>query len=387
MRIGILTLTDNTNGYNYGATFQCLALQRTLERLNNEVLVFNFKSDDNGNFCYKTINYLSAVTNIREFIGVCGDLFGRLKRIRGIQEDGRNLLAPSFDKIINHKLNMTRQVSENNIAEIANELDAVVVGSDQVWWTFAKQRLVYLMDWVPEFTGIRISYAACSARKGVPRINKVKIAECINKMDAVSVRDAQTRKMVKNASGVNAKIVLDPTFLYDFKEEMEAVEITGSYILAYILGSEIKGGFKETLCKIRSKYGSLKLVVVAVPGLGKAIYEHADILLKECSPGQWLTLFSRATFVLTDSFHGVCFCLKYKRNFIAYYRSVWRASRLLDLKNRFGLNRNIVSSLKEAVQNRCFENELDYKDIDIFIEKEREISEEFLRKALTNRMV
>ena len=243
------------------------------------------------------------------------------------------------------------------------------------------------MDWVPEFTGIRISYAACSARKGVPRINKVKIAECINKMDAVSVRDAQTRKMVKNASGVNAKIVLDPTFLYDFKEEMEAVEITGSYILAYILGSEIKGGFKETLCKIRSKYGSLKLVVVAVPGLGKAIYEHADILLKECSPGQWLTLFSRATFVLTDSFHGVCFCLKYKRNFIAYYRSVWRASRLLDLKNRFGLNRNIVSSLKEAVQNRCFENELDYKDIDIFIEKEREISEEFLRKALTNRMV
>lgn len=44
MRIGILTLTDNTNGYNYGATFQCLALQRTLERLNNEVLVFNFKS-------------------------------------------------------------------------------------------------------------------------------------------------------------------------------------------------------------------------------------------------------------------------------------------------------------------------------------------------------
>ena len=314
-------------------------------------------------------------------------MFGRLKRIRGIQEDGRNLLAPSFDKIINHKLNMTRQVSENNIAEIANELDAVVVGSDQVWSTFAKQRLVYLMDWVPEFTGIRISYAACSARKGVPRINKVKIAECINKMDAVSVRDAQTRKMVKNASGVNAKIVLDPTFLYDFKEEMEAVEITGSYILAYILGSEIKGGFKETLCKIRSKYGSLKLVVVAVPGLGKAIYEHADILLKECSPGQWLTLFSRATFVLTDSFHGVCFCLKYKRNFIAYYRSVWRASRLLDLKNRFGLNRNIVSSLKEAVQNRCFENELDYKDIDIFIEKEREISEEFLRKALTNRMV
>ena len=64
MRIGILTLTDNTNGYNYGATFQCLALQRTLERLNNEVLVFNFKSDDNGNFCYKTINYLKNNSKI-----------------------------------------------------------------------------------------------------------------------------------------------------------------------------------------------------------------------------------------------------------------------------------------------------------------------------------
>ena len=72
---------------------------------------------------------------------------------------------------------MTRQVSENNIAEIANELDAVVVGSDQVWSTFAKQRLVYLMDWVPEFTRIMISYESCSARNELPRINKVKIAE------------------------------------------------------------------------------------------------------------------------------------------------------------------------------------------------------------------
>ena len=74
MRIGILTLTDNTNGYNYGATFQCLALQRTLERLNNEVLVFNFKSDDNGNFCYKTINYLMALLileNSLEYVVIC----------------------------------------------------------------------------------------------------------------------------------------------------------------------------------------------------------------------------------------------------------------------------------------------------------------------------
>ena len=120
MRIGILTLTDNTNGYNYGATLQCLALKRVLEKLDNEVLVFDFKSEDNGNFCYKTINYLSAVTDIREFIGVCGDLLGRVRRKHVIQEEDRNLLAPSFDRIINQKLNMTRQVSENNIAEIAN---------------------------------------------------------------------------------------------------------------------------------------------------------------------------------------------------------------------------------------------------------------------------
>lgn len=383
MRIGILTQTDSSTGYNYGATLQCLALQRLLESWENEVVVFNFESTDDRSFFYKSLNYLTAATNISEFIGVCGEITAGIlgkfkKKTITINRD----LSIVFDNFIRDNLNMTHVVHEDNMAEVASDLDAIIVGSDQVWSGFARKKLVYLFDWEPCFKGKRISYAACSARKGVSWMNRKKVADCMRRMNAISVRDIQTAVLVRKTAGLKAEIVLDPTFLYDFARHMESINIEGNYILAYVLGEEIEGGFENTLQKIRCYYPNSKLVVVALPGHGEAIYKYADILLTSCSPGQWLTLFSQASFVLTDSFHGVCFSLKYKRAFLAYYKSILRASRLLDLRNRFGLQAHIVSSLKDAIDKRSFQRIIDYVEFDKVLEMKKQTSLEFLRTSL-----
>lgn len=383
MQIGILTQTDSSVGYNYGATLQCLALQNLLRSWGHEVIVFDFKSADDRSFLYKALNYLTAATNIFEFMGVCHEIMVAILAKSGKKGviDSKSL-KNKFDKFIGQNLNMSSCVNENNIAKIANNLDAVIVGSDQVWSGFARKKLVYLFDWTPIFEGKRISYAACSARKGVSWMNRRKIATCMKQMNAISVRDIQTAVLVRKASGLKAEIVLDPTFLYDFDKYMEPVNISGAYILAYILGEEIEGGFVKTLQEIRNNYSNLKLVVVALPGHGEAIYKHADVLLTDCSPGQWLTLFSRASFVLTDSFHGVCFSLKYKREFLAYYKTMLRASRLLDLRNRFNLDGNIVASLKEAIRKKSFQKNIDYASIDKILAIKKKSSIEFLEGSL-----
>lgn len=61
---------------------------------------------------------------------------------------------------------------------------------------------------------------------------------------------------------------------------------------------------------------------------------------------EWLVLFKNASFVYTDSFHGVMFSLKYNRPFVTYYKEKDRASRFLDLEQRFGLE-NVVTNLEE----------------------------------------
>lgn len=384
MRIGILTLTNRTNGYNYGAVFQCLALQSVLERYGHEVIVFDFKSTDNRGFLYKSFNYLTAAVDVNEFWSVCGEL---LSGIRYLMKRHKNIDYSSinyggFQEFIKENLHMTSPVNENNIAEIADKMDAIIVGSDQVWSGFAWKRLVYLFDWEPVFKGRRISYAACSARKGVSWINRQKVANCMRQMDAISVRDIQTAILVRKTAGLKAKVVLDPTFLYDFDKYMEPIEIPDSYVLIYVLGKEINGGFRQTLQQIRLSCPMAKIVLISLPMNEHKFDKYADIILSECSAGQWLFLFANASFVLTDSFHGVCFSLKYKRNFLAYYEVVLRASRLLDLRNRFGLEGHIVASLKEAIRKKAFQQAVNYSTLDRMLEVKKQESLGFLRDAL-----
>lgn len=362
MKIGILTLFDQIS-YNYGGTLQCLALQHILKSMGHDVVVINYQSTEHKNFVYKTLSRLSSITNIKELWGLFSDICTDLSGIMNNKAPQHNPSAPLFKSLIEHKFKLTPIVNEEQIATVANSLDAIVVGSDQVWSGFAKERLIYLFDWLPAYEGLRISYAACGSRPRVPRLNQKKISKLLHKMDAISVRDIQTAKLVQQVSNIEPKIVLDPTFLYDFHNEEEDIPINEPYIFVYCLGKKIRGGFTTAFQDIKNVYPNAKIVTIAIPGYGEEVRQYADIILDQCSPGQWISLIKHAVLILTDSFHGVCFSLKYKKPFIAFYSLQWRASRLLDLKQRLGLNNRIVSSWQEIRDNNTAIDTLDYTDI------------------------
>ena len=96
---------------------------------------------------------------------------------------------------------------------------------------------------------------------------------------------------------------------------------------------------------MKQRYGDIPVKAVVLSDESTDIVPYVDEVVDDASPDVWLNLLVHSKAVYTDSFHGVIFSLKYHKPFIAYYKEATRSTRLIDLKERFGLVGNIVSSV------------------------------------------
>ena len=142
-------------------------------------------------------------------------------------------------------------------------------------------------------------------------------------------------------------IVCDPTLLHDFSEfTNNFIPTKERYILTYILGSDIEGGNENAILEIKKKTGIKNVYTIVLSENAPKFIHWATKVLYEVDPIEWLRLFYNSSFIYTDSFHGVMFAIKFQKQFITYYTEQNRASRFIDLQERFGL-KNIVTSIIE----------------------------------------
>lgn len=91
---------------------------------------------------------------------------------------------------------------------------------------------------------------------------------------------------------------------------------------------------------------------------------------------------SYADYVFTDSFHGAVFSIIHGKQFYVFERNkkghVSMNSRLYDLLDTFHL-RNRLLAMDSSVEDI---DDIDYKQVDSILTKEKEKSTNFLKKAL-----
>lgn len=203
-----------------------------------------------------------------------------------------------------------------------------------------RSHLTYFGDWTPKYSGKFISYAACAYTDKYPYVRREKLKSLINSFSAISVRDNLTKSFVRQFYNYDITIVADPTLLFDFCKFASPALIEEPYILTYVLGDEILGGNINAIRILKEKLNVSRVVAVTTYGID---IPYADITMKKSSPEEWVNLISNASCVFTDSFHGVVFSLKFKRKFIAYYRNFLRASRLIDLREKYNIKKNIIT--------------------------------------------
>lgn len=377
MKIGILTLLPR---YNYGGILQCLALQSILDEMGHETKVIRYMPQ-RSNTLKRRLKLLFTDFSFHEYREW---VYKYIKKHTGTQHVLPGTLLAHCDSFTKSTLHFTSNCNDSTIGLLLQDeaFDAVVIGSDQVWSGLGHERLVYFGDWSPKFNGRIISYAACSPVKRVPQFNRAKIRNLLSRFYAISVRDNHTQKLIEPYTPSIPKVVADPTLLHDFNKYITP-NMDGDYIFAYILGREIKGGHKAVITEMKKRYGNIPVKAVVFTNQHLEITSCADEVIVDASPERWLNLLAHAKMVYTDSFHAVLFSLKYRRRFIAYYTELSRASRLVALRDSWGLKKHIVTSFADVIEQESLRDIPDYDYIDKDIKDLKDSSMEFLSQSLS----
>lgn len=378
-KIGLLTYHYSNN---YGGVLQSYSLYKYLESKGFEVEIINYIPS------YVNLENIFYATGLRKNIFKMkkadiipiSNLINRIS----IKKKYSKSIVRKFNSFRNKNMRISSHVDENDLHTVLNDYKTIIVGSDQVWSPGERSKKIYFLDY-DKFQGQRISYAADSTIEHINNKHYENLRRSLNNFDAISVRNEHSFQFVKKVTNVDAEIVVDPTLLWDFKNIDDHIDdhlYSEGYILVYVLGKEIDGSNTQLIKKIREKYGDLKVIAITIPTRKFNKCNYADEVVYDLGPEGWLNLFKKATFVLTDSFHGTLFSLKFKRPFLAYYAEKLRATRFIDLGKRYGISDFIINDIDEIDIKNSLSKLPNYDEVEKLISMHIKSSEVFLKKAL-----
>jgi hypothetical protein len=309
-----------------------------------------------------------------------------LQRIKIRREFGE-AICEKFDRFRDTNLRMSAEVDERSITNILGDYETIIVGSDQVWNPSQRRSNIYFLGFNQFFRGTKMSYAADSTVSDIDPKHREKLRRELSDFTAISVRNEHSQEFVERLTGKSVPIVADPTVLCDFNKlhlREKRVISNEKYIFVYVLGKDIEGTNKRAIEKIKQVHGDMPVYGVVDPTreFNVNICCYADEVFYDSDPTEWIELLRNAAFVYTDSFHGTLFSLKFHKPFLAYCAERGRASRFIDLRDRYGIDRFIVSSVAEMGAKRSLEQYPDFNSIDCLVEDHKRTSIEFLHGVL-----
>jgi hypothetical protein len=220
-----------------------------------------------------------------------------------------------------------------DIPEDADDCEAIVVGSDEVWnlshpW-YGGKRAFY-----GEGLHARrlVSYAASVGNSNPDNGYQIAWLKRLCGFSQISVRDETSRKTVRAALGAEVPIVLDPCLQFPEPTEAAATPGRAPYVLVY--GHSFPDGFAAA---VRSWASERRLVLLSVGYRN----DWADEQLIAAGPADFPALVANAFAVATNFFHGCVFALRHNRPF-ACVSSDYRQNKLHDLVHTVGAERHLV---------------------------------------------
>lgn len=373
MRICILSMQDVQN---MGSLLQSYALKEMLTQMDLKVGFLPVESRDKDNLLIQ-----NSVEDFREE----AEHIGGLSRLKKIDKFFFTRLKNSL--LRKKQFEIYDRFREKYFASPSRTqvliYDYCVIGSDEVFncsnktkWGFTSQ----LFGDVKEAKHI-ITYAASCGSTTVKKI-PVEVAESIrnamSNLDAVSVRDKNTKEFVKKLTGKDACVHLDPVLVYDFKDEIDrSVSVEGlpqSYCVIYSYDNRIHEKSEIESIKNFCREHNMTPICVGIPQFWIKDYIVAD-------PFQCLKVFQNAKFVITDTFHGTIFSVKYCKRFATIVRGS-NKNKLQDLIDRVQISNHQISQISSSELDRAFDVVHDKKSFDSFIEKERVRSKSYLTENI-----
>ncbi|PFG17461.1 polysaccharide pyruvyl transferase [Propionicimonas paludicola] len=221
-----------------------------------------------------------------------------------------------------------------------------IVGSDQVWrpnpWLDSLCLDFLGDDPAPRRVAYGVSFGVDTLEEG-ERGRLEARGPLIRRFAAVSVREESGVQLCQDLWGVRAQWVIDPVLLLPADHYLDLIgaeERAGTGLLTYVLDdSAAKGALiAEAAARL-----DLPVMVAAPPEVRSARdYRAEPQRWQRPSMETWLSGFTRAEFVVTDSFHGVVLSLLFGKQFLAIGNVDRGLTRFESLLGRVGLRSRLI---------------------------------------------
>lgn len=334
--------------------------------MQNNINIFNFWWT-NGNYGAVLTAYA-----LQCLVGTLGRDSLLVDNIKNLHSSKTNSVTDIFAK---RNLKITDKIlSCLSLLELNNDNNAFIVGSDQVFRPIYTNKMLehFLLD----FVTTQSKKIAFSASFGVNKEeflqeNSNEVIEhmktSLKSFDFVSVREKSGVEICKDLFDVKAEWIIDPVFILDRAKWDELInDATQNYsnkIISYVLDTN-----KEY--KKASKYLSKQHNA-----------EVIELANSNESVENWLKAIRDCKFLITDSFHGMCFAIIFNKPFICLSNKKRGATRFESSLEMLNIDYQCINNIKEIYERNCI-FEVDYDVVNKRIEEERQRGLEFLKKAL-----
>lgn len=252
---------------------------------------------------------------------------------------GKERKKKAFDRFKMQYLSLTpkryRNIEDLRGAKLS--ADVFIAGSDQIW------NPLFNNGRDPSFflqfgEGRKMSYAASFGVSSLSSMDRENMQRWLSSFCKISVREKTGLKLL-DGLGISGVQVPDPVFLLtkEYWGRLASSKIGNEkFVLVYNLGPLMQS-IKECAQQLAHNHG---LKIVAVEELANISY--ADIRITDAGPCEFIELFVKASYVVTNSFHATSFSILFNIPFFSYIKNA-TSSRITDLLSFCGLETRLNS--------------------------------------------
>ena len=365
-RLGIVSYNRYGNFTNYGSALQSWALKTAVNKLGA------------GRFESVLVDYCPDCLLDKDPLNPMGNMWDKDPEARRLCEKTLPAIRINYEKFCRffetQFQNTACRYTSNNFDRCLSDetLTGFICGSDTIFCVneFGIDDGFYAN--FPCMQGRSIAYAASFGDAQFSADDEAILQKRLANFRAIALRENMMLPYVQKHVSVPAQRVIDPTLLLDVEEYAPItadVQETEPYLLLYARRyNPAMEAFADKLAKERG----LKVIEISLRA------DNADHhrMFYEAGVEEFLSLVKHASFVITNSYHGMIFSVQHRRPFYLFSREQCD-NKIEELLSLMGLSNRLLVTGEEA--NFAA---IDYEAVHAAIRRARKSSLAFLQSSI-----
>ena len=266
--------------------------------------------------------------------------------------------------------------------------DSFLVGSDQMWTPLATKLVGYtfFLDFA-DLNKKKIAFSTSFGQDTFEADEKIcaTAKDYLSRFDAISVREYSGVDICKNKFDIDAQQIIDPVFLcpeekYDELVSSVEIPLPKKYLVSYILDPTPE---KEEAVKKIAKKEKLEIIsIMSMRDYDKNAQNwHVGTIVPKPTTEEFLYYIKNCSYLVTDSHHGACMGIIYKRPYVAITNASRGVTRFETVAKAFGLEDRVLYNPLDAMGNDNIHKPIDYDKVFSAIEREKKKALKWLEDA------